>query len=327
MERKNKVRLPLVERLRLQEIEQSPELAPLVIPALDVPAGYKWHPVVRRIKKQFDELSANAVEKKARFDWEEKHPRMSYPHDTPGSYGWTHFAQSGMPMYAQGRGRTAVRVTLRTHQQALKTINAVCFAASGSDFRVSLNDGESSINLSKDGAEVHLRLVEKNHVENTPQGRVMHPTGRLELLISGSGSSSDYVIKDTEDSPIETQMDEVLAQIERRHQLAIAANKKHEIWRQEYAKEQAQRQEEHERKEALKREAEEEAKRRDALVREAEIWQKAESIRRYLAELDARIEKGGVPAPDYEPWKAWASNVADAFDSTRVRRPEAKNVD
>lgn len=67
-----------------------------------------------------------------------------------------------------------------------------------------------------------------------------------------------------------------------------------------------------------KRLHEEEIKRAD-LMDEVEGWHRAETIRRYIAELDRRIAAGGTPTEGYADWRAWAERCAVELDYSDSR--------
>lgn len=75
--------------------------------------------------------------------------------------------------------------------------------------------------------------------------------------------------------------------------------------------------------EERKRILEEDIKRAD-LMEEVDGWHRAESIRRYLAELDRRIAAGGTPTEGYGEWRVWAERCATDVDysSSRVELDE-----
>jgi hypothetical protein len=55
-------------------------------------------------------------------------------------------------------------------------------------------------------------------------------------------------------------------------------------------------------------------------------WRRAESIRRYLDELDRRIAAGGTLTEGYAEWRAWAEQCAIDFDyfNSRVELDEGQ---
>jgi translation initiation factor 1 (eIF-1/SUI1) len=55
------------------------------------------------------------------------------------------------------------------------------------------------------------------------------------------------------------------------------------------------------------------------LMEEVDGWQRAESIRRYLSELDRRIAAGGTSTEGYAEWRAWAERCATDLDSSTSR--------
>lgn len=61
-----------------------------------------------------------------------------------------------------------------------------------------------------------------------------------------------------------------------------------------------------------------------ALLSEVEDWHRAESIRRYLAELDSRRRSGGEPGERFDEWRRWAEGMAERLDGSdlRVRSPK-----
>lgn len=63
----------------------------------------------------------------------------------------------------------------------------------------------------------------------------------------------------------------------------------------------------------------EESVRYGALMEEVDGWHRAESIRRYLSELDHRITAGGTPVERYAEWRAWAERCAADLDYSGSR--------
>jgi hypothetical protein len=55
------------------------------------------------------------------------------------------------------------------------------------------------------------------------------------------------------------------------------------------------------------------------LMEEVDGWHRAESIRRYLGELDRRIASGGIPTEGHAEWRGWAEAVADELDGISLR--------
>ena len=58
---------------------------------------------------------------------------------------------------------------------------------------------------------------------------------------------------------------------------------------------------------------------RAELIDEVDGWHRAESIRRYLDELDRRIAAGGIPTEGYAEWRAWAERCAVDLDYSNSR--------
>lgn len=73
------------------------------------------------------------------------------------------------------------------------------------------------------------------------------------------------------------------------------------------------------RKEAERKLLYEEAVKREELVAEVESWLQAESIRRYLAELDRRIAEGCTPFKGYSEWRAMAERYVSELDKSDLR--------
>ncbi|WNC88828.1 hypothetical protein RI103_14085 [Paraburkholderia sp. FT54] len=70
--------------------------------------------------------------------------------------------------------------------------------------------------------------------------------------------------------------------------------------------------------EERKRILEEDIKRAN-LMMEVDGWHRAESIRRYLGELDKRVALGGTPAEGYAEWRAWTERCAMDLDYSSSR--------
>jgi hypothetical protein len=55
------------------------------------------------------------------------------------------------------------------------------------------------------------------------------------------------------------------------------------------------------------------------LMEEVDGWHRAESIRRYLSELDRRLAAGGTPIEGYAEWRAWVEQCAADLDYSSSR--------
>jgi hypothetical protein len=55
------------------------------------------------------------------------------------------------------------------------------------------------------------------------------------------------------------------------------------------------------------------------LIMEVDDWHRAESIGRYLGELDRRIALGGQPVEGYAEWRAWAERRVKDLDYSNLR--------
>ncbi|WP_155626359.1 hypothetical protein [Burkholderia diffusa] len=57
----------------------------------------------------------------------------------------------------------------------------------------------------------------------------------------------------------------------------------------------------------------------EELLSEVESWNRSESIRRYLAELERQKRLGAAPSSEYENWRKWALGIAAELDPTKRR--------
>ncbi|WP_343727831.1 hypothetical protein [Burkholderia seminalis] len=291
-----------------------------------LPHGYKWHRSVQSIKEDLDAAAADAIVAKKRFEWLEAHPGKRYPYRDETRTSWKYFSSKG-EVLAPGHGLYAVRLTLRTYERGLVILNDVMLKAVDAGFTVR-KGGIKSIELYRDGACVNLRLVERllsrtvdrinTYTKKVEQDRVLVSSGNLEFLIEQQGHGKS-TFRDGDRGKLEQLIPAIIEAIELRH-----ARSKEQIaeWardEQRRKEDELLRQQEEKRRIAELKRAEEEKQRREALVREAQLWQQAEVLRFYLAELDRRLSAGGEPTNGYKAWRQWAEEVAHDLDMAALR--------
>ena len=317
-------RKPLVERVFGGNSRT--EAAPAIVSTI-IPPDYKWQPAIQKIKRDLEARAKDARAMKKRYDWEQDHPGKVYPFQDAPYHRWEGFTDSG-GILGPAHGRLAVRVTLDTYERGLLLLNEIFAKAEEANFSIEVGKGGAHIKLLRAGAAVELRVVEKlrvgsrdrvnSYTKKVERERIMLPTGRLEMIVAQQGGGAT-VFKENPGTGFDGQQAKIAEAIEHRYsgsQIVVAEwAKREQLWRETEIQ---RRRDEQFRAEQRKR-AEEEKQRRDMLVQEVERWERAESIRRYLFELDRRTAAGGTPMNDYAEWRQWATEVADDLDESRVR--------
>lgn len=287
-----------------------------------------FHPLVRNLVVAYEKAGAEALQMKARHDWETGHPGKKYRGAVPQFGEWTYFADAGQMLLKTHR-RSVLRVSLGTYRRALTILDAVVRGLELRGYDVELEGGSERLRGTRSEVHISIRLSERleqgfridNESWRAEPGNVktFQPTGRLTLAIKQMGWG-EVLICDRQQGRLEEEWDIVWATMERQHQRSL-------VTRQRWIDEKTEREEseriERERRLAAERAmrlAEEEEERRAALISEARDWETARLLRSYLAHLDLRDTGCAVPG-DALAWRAWAMSVADEIDPSMGGAP------
>ncbi|WP_152985758.1 hypothetical protein [Bordetella bronchiseptica] len=293
----------------------------------------RLHPVVETLWEGLKGAFNEAISSRKRFDWEQRHPGRDYPYQRTFSLPWQAFCDRGQ-ILAETHRKFALRVSLPSCERALKLLDVVCREAENNGYSLSMAKGCARIQLERQGANVYLRLTEKQEAgtrteihswENSVSHvKTLTPTGRLTIGIEQMGWG-ETTISDRTEAPLEQQLDAIFKVVASRYERSlkhVAEWKQRDIDSAEAASrraayEQLQRE--------AKQRAEQELARRDALIQEVGDWKRSCEIRSYLAMLDNRKDKGGAAAAGYADWRNWAASVANDLDRSkkRVALPES----
>lgn len=331
--RPRKVPPNLDDRAQLPERPSEPQPA-----FVELPEPKHWHAVLSKVRSELEAEAKNAAQLKTKHDWEQAHPGKQFPAGERIWGSWEYFCDAGQ-LLGQRHRKSPVRLSLKHYRRGLAILNMLCERAEKEGYEVRTSDDGSRIQFAKAQAHIAVRVSEKFEVgsrsevnswdKSTRQIRRLLPTGRLAVFFEQQGLGHTEVV-DRPGQPLQDRMDEIARAMERRYECSQTAIARWAEQKRVYAEQRARREEEEKKRKEVERLAEEERARRVALVAEAENWQRADLLRRYVASLDARVDAGGQPAKadEYQRWRAWALQVAQALDASLDRvaipiRPES----
>lgn len=178
---------------------------------------------------------------------------------------------------------------------------------------VGLKISESTDRIPLEGAELERwrqenrwRLQWQGARARTPAKLV--PNGKLKLSVASEWDGSRNSWSEGPRGGIETKFDSFFAELEKRADVALRR-------REEWARRDAERRAVEEERLARAREAEIEQARIARLLEEVNAWQRAASVREYVAALRARLD--GVDPEERQrlaAWCTWAEEWADRSD-------------
>jgi hypothetical protein len=279
------------------------------------------HALVKAAAKRVNEL-INALEKsRARINapkapklktWEPDFSRLSGPH-------WENYVDKGCVMDLP-EDVLPMRVSIEASDRALRIWDALIKACVARKMKVSIAPRRLNVEYEHESAE--LRLSER--LFQTPERKGIYPsikrrpTGELRIYVCSLGAERKF--SDTENVPLEEQLNDVLQDIYRTIAAAkvrtanrIEKRKAHAIAEDGRRLELAQQQE-------IQRQAEAEKRRQESLIAEAGAWAQAEAIRAYSANIMKTANVDNVPINDeLRDWLAWSADVADQLDPTKKR--------
>lgn len=141
------------------------------------------------------------------------------------------------------------------------------------------------------------------------------PTRSLRLFIGSRGRSERDVAVDDTNGTVESKLNKVFLRINRFVVLDRELERKNEAWNREWKEREARRAAAALRK-AIAR------KRRRTLHREVRRWQRAEAIRKYVAQVvaaNSELMGDQTAARRLDLWQSWANNLANRLDPTAKR--------
>jgi hypothetical protein len=289
------------------------------------------HQLLKELFARYEEAERQALQLKAKHEWEQAHPGRSYKGAAPRFGSWERFSDDGQ-IVAKTHRKSVLRVSLQTCSRALQLLNAITFGLEERSYQVRLSKEQGRLEAERDRAVLWIRVAEKFEVgsrmdvrpwRTEPERiRTLVPTGRLSIGVEPMGPG-ETVITDSRGRRLEDRWGEFWAAVEQRFQQSRQALAEQERWRQEReAREQARL--ERERLEAEQRRlAQVEQANRLALVTEARDWETSRVLLAYLEHIESRRLAGGTPTEGYDSWRQWALGVAAALDrsASRVDHP------
>jgi len=286
------------------------------------------HPLIRPLLPLYEKEATEALQRKAKHEWEEANPGRPYRGAAPPYYSWKYFCDRGQVLLPTHK-KSAIRASLVTYKRALLVMNSLIAALEKAGYQASFAGRCERLIAQRGEAHISIRVFEKldpgtrfdriNSVTREKEVvKTLSPTGRLSLGIEQQGLG-ESVINDTSTATLESKWTEILAAAEFRHRGSLEAVARWRRQREESEqaarlREEAQRlREETQRREAAERE------RRAALLREAQGWQSAQLLRSYVAHLDSlRIATRNL-TDEFDAWRAWALGVAESLDQSNAR--------
>lgn len=291
------------------------------------PLTEQFHLAIRKAVSDYVQAETDALQLKAKFDWEQEHPGRTYKGIAPQFGSWSYFSDAGQLLRATHR-KSFLRASLTTYRRALRLLQSLIVRLETAGFVVELSEGRERLKAMRDSATVLIKVTEKlnagqrtklNSWSKKPEVvKFLVPTGRLVIGIEQEGLG-DTQISDRSDALLEDQLERVMAAVEHRHHGSLETIARWKRERQESADRERSRQEDLRLREVAQRVLEAEKAKRLALRQEADDWQFAENIRAYVLHLEHRQKNGGVEVDGYVEWRAWAMEVARELDPSDGR--------
>lgn len=302
----------LAERIAFEELPENRIVVDM--------APRRWHGAVAPMHDELQEAVKKLPKQRRDAERAEKYPNAVRGPDFDG-WGWKQFTYAGQVLIATHHS-APMRVTPLTYERALGIFNAICIAAEGRQFSVTLDEKAGRIVLQGHGGVVEMRITERlddawrkelrwdKKVENV---KYKVPTGVLRLYVGVSYNERE--IRDTSEEPLEQRLNDVFVRIYGRVIHARERTREREAFERRYQEEQRRAAEAEERRLAAVARREAELKKRAQLIEEARSWQTAKLIREYLAHLET-----GEATGRSEDWVMWARKVADEVDPTPKKK-------
>lgn len=213
-----------------------------------------------------------------------------------------------------------LRVGPRSLERALRIMDALVKALERRGFRIIVSTAEKPetqieilgqrLTIALDERIKRIEQVPRNGESFAPKWDYV-PSGQLRLKIDEwVGGSARKIRSDGDRARLERQLNDVIVG------LVVIADAKR-AWEQEREREEAARREA-ERQRALAEQARrEEEERRRVLERQAASWAKSQRLRAFIDEVERRANAKGVslvPNSELGAWIAWARQHADRLD-------------
>jgi len=232
-----------------------------------------------------------------------------------------------------GPNTFSIRVHPASFDRALRIIDALTKACEtrGFQFRYHENIPYTGVCVVVDDEEIPLALNErmarmpyrptKQELKRQQRGEYMsmpvysyRPTGELSLAVDRYAHCSlKRAWTDHPRRKLEAQLNDVMLGL-RAMAATLAAQRRDR-------EESARRNEAFRRsRQELREEIKQERKARDALIAEAESWQRAETLRAYLATVE-KLAKDEGTLDEYADWLDWAHDHADRLDPLSLSPP------
>ncbi|MDO9204134.1 hypothetical protein [Methylotenera sp.] len=260
----------------------------------------------------------------------------------PAGRKWEPNMNSSTLSYFESRGQLLelhrwgmpFRFTPKTCDRGLAIANALFSAAESRGFKIVKDKESNKLNFKLDDGLVYIRMSEKLKQDvrilknpsdldlRLSQEHIKIPTGTLRFHLCASGSSSEVEMPDTDDKPLQENLNQVFCRIYKLIVQSRAHSRKLAEWHRKYEEEKRQREEKEKiRQEEIKLQ-EMELQKRAALLKEASDWRNSELIYKYIAHLDNTLSGIGLDISkekNYREWRNWALNAASALDQTSQR--------
>jgi len=291
------------------------------------PLSGPFHSAVRPLALEYIQAEKDALQLKAKFDWEREHPGRTFKGPTPGFGHWQSFCDNGKILRPTHK-KCFLRVSLESYKRAFRLLQLLFEKLELAGFSVELAGGRERLKAARDSADVSIRLVEKMEAGQRKEVsswskdprfvKTLSPTGRLTIGIEQQGLGESQV-SDRSDEPLEEQLNAIMAAVEYRYQRSVETLKQWRLQRQASEERERARQEEVRLREEARRLEAAETARRQALIQESKDWQAAETLRAYILHLERRRADGGQPMDGYVAWLDWAVEVAQTLDPSDRR--------
>lgn len=286
------------------------------------------HPLIRALLPKYEREATEALQRKAKHDWEDLNPGRPYLGVAPPHDSWNHFCDRGQ-ILAPTHKKSAIRVSLMTYKRALRFLNFLIAELEKSGFQTTFSEQMQGLIAKRGEAHISIRLIEKleagtrfdrinSYTREKEYVRTLTPTGRLSLGIEQM-CLGETILSDTPTKTLESRWTEILSAAEFRHrgsQEDVARWERQSEEQEDVARRRAG--EQRFKEDSQRRDAAEKV-RRDALLGEALNWQSSQLLSSYVAHLDRLREASGKAGEGFDAWREWALGVAASLDMSSTR--------
>ncbi len=130
-------------------LKQSDEMPPL-----------EHHPLIRALLPTYDKEAKEALQRKAKHEWEEANPGRPYRGVAPPHYSWKHFCDCGQ-ILAPTHKKSAIRVSLMTYKRALRLMNSLVAELEKAGFELTFAEHRQRLIAKRGEAHISIRLTER----------------------------------------------------------------------------------------------------------------------------------------------------------------------